>query len=30
LSTALHIKYCTLSPAVFETNVFCVVCVQGD
>jgi len=30
LSTALHIKYCTLSLAVFETNVFYVVYVQGD
>jgi len=30
LSTGLHIKYCALSPAGFETNVFCVVYIQGD
>jgi len=29
LSTALHIKYCTLSPAVFETNVF-VLCMYRE
>jgi len=30
LSAVLHINYCTISLAVFETNVFCVVYVQGD
>jgi len=30
LSTVSLIKYCTLSLAVFEINVFCVVYVQGD